>query len=84
MNENELYVVKEYKIDNPLITKIASIIDKCFRDCHTNYFHDFEYECIHDNKLTNITNNEIFSLTISGKTMNLYELNKKLTIARQN
>ena len=29
MNENELYVVKEYKFDNPLITKIDSIIDNC-------------------------------------------------------
>ena len=33
MNENELYVVEEYKFDNPIITKIDSIIDKCFRDC---------------------------------------------------
>ena len=77
MNENELYVVKEYKFDNPIITEIDSIIAKCFRDCHNSYFHDFKYECIYDNKLTNFTNNEIFVLTISGKSRSLYELNKK-------
>ena len=34
-------------------------------------------------KPTNISNNEIFNLTISGKNMNLYDL-KKMTVARQN
>ena len=43
MNENESNVVKEYKFDNPLITQIDSIIDKCFTDCHNNYFHNFIY-----------------------------------------
>ena len=84
MNENELFVVKEYKFDNPIITEIDSIIDKCFRDCDNSYSHNFKYECIYDVKLTNITNIEIFNLTVSGKSMNLYELNKKLTVARQN
>ena len=84
MNENELYVVKEYIFDNPLITEIDSLIDKCFRDCHNSYFHSFQYECIYDIELTNITNNEIINLKIRGKSMNLYELNKKLTVARQN
>ena len=46
MNENELYVVKKYDSDNPLITEIDSIIDKCFRDCCNNYFHNFKYRCI--------------------------------------
>ena len=84
MNENELYVAKEYQFDNPIITELDSIIDKCFRDCHNSYFHNFKYECIYDIKLTNITNNEIFNLIISGKSMNLYELSKKLTVVRQN
>ena len=84
MNENELYVVKEYKFDNPLLTEKDSMIDKCYRDCHNNYFHSFKYECIYDIKLTNITNNEIIKLTISGKSMGLFEINKKLTVARQN
>ena len=60
MNENELYVVKEYKFDNPLINEIDSIKDKCFRDCYNNYFHNFKYSCIFDIQLKNITNNEIF------------------------
>ena len=84
MKENEIYVVKEYKFDNPIFTEIDSIIDKCFRDCHNSYFHNFKYECIYDNKLTNFNNNEIFNLTISGKSRSFYELNKKLAVARQN
>ena len=84
MNENELYFVKENKYDKPVITEIDSIIDKCFTDCHNSYFHNFKYECVYDIKLTKITNNEKFNLTISGKSMNLYVLNKKLTVARQN
>ena len=68
--------MKEYLFDNPFITELDSVIDKCFRDYHNNYFHNFNYECIYDFKLTNITNNEIFILTISGKSMNLYELKK--------
>ena len=83
MNENELYAVKEYKIDNPLITKIDSIIDNCYRDCHNKFFHTFKYVCIYDIKLTIITNNEIFNITISDESLGLYELNIKLTIARQ-
>ena len=83
MNENELYVVKEYKFDNPLITKIDSIIDGCYRDCHNNFFHTYKYVCIYDIKLTNITNNEIINITISDESLGLYELNNKLTIARE-
>ena len=36
MKESELYVVKEYKIDNPLITEKDSKVDKCFEDCQKN------------------------------------------------
>ena len=84
MNEYELYVVKEYKFDNPLNTKIVSITDSCYRDCHKNYFRTFEYKCEYDIKLTKTTNNEIIDITISEKSMRLFELNKKLTGARQN
>ena len=83
MNENDLYVLKEYKFINPLITRILSILDGCCRDCHNKYFHTFKNVCIFDIKLTNITNNETIKLTICDKSMNLYELNKKLTVARQ-
>ena len=83
MNENELYVVKEYNFDNPPITKIDSIIDNCYRDCHNKYFHTFKFVCIYDIKLTNITNNERIKISLSDESLGLYELNIKLTIARQ-
>ena len=59
MNENQLTNVKDYEFDNPFIQKIDSIIDNYFRDCHNKYFHTFDHECVYDNKLTNIGNNEI-------------------------
>ena len=84
IKENELYVVKEYKFDNPLITDIVSIIDSCFKDFQNISFHNFKYKCIYDIKHTNITDFEIFSLTISGKSMNWYDLKEKLKFARHN
>ena len=83
MNENELYVVNEYKFDNPRITKIDSIIDSCYRDCHKKYFLMFKYVCLYNIKLTKITINEIINITNSDESMNLFELNKKLILARQ-
>ena len=83
MNENELYVVKEYTFDNPLITDIDSILDSCFRDCHTEYSQIFKYECICFIKLTNINNKGTTNFIISGESLILYELNKKLKNARQ-
>ena len=83
MNENELYAVKEYKFDAPLFHKIDSIIVGCYGDCHSKYFHTFKYVCIYDIKLSNITNNEINNQSISDESMNLFELYKKLTLARQ-
>ena len=84
MNEKEIYGVKDYKFDSPLITKIYLSVDNYFRGCHINFFHEFKYDCIYDIKLTNITNKEIIELTIADKSMNLYELNKKPKIARRN
>ena len=83
MIENELYVAKEHKFDNPLITITDSIIDSYIGDFHKKLFHNFKYEFIYDNKLTYITNDEKIKLIISGKSMNLYEINKKLTLGRQ-
>ena len=74
------YVGKEYNFNNPLNTKI----DSCYRDCHNEDFHNFKYECINDIELTDITNNEKIKLTNMGKSMNLYDLNKKLKVVRQN
>ena len=83
MNQNQLTVVKEYEFDNPLIQNIDSIINKCYRDCHKKYYHTFEYECIYDINFTNDTNNESVNFTISDKSLGMYELNKKITLARE-
>ena len=83
MNENELYVVKKYKFDNPLFHKIDSRRVGCYRGCHNKYFRTIKYVCIYDIKLTKITKNEIFNISISDESMNLLELNRKLTLARQ-
>ena len=82
MKEN--VVVKEYETDKPLIQKIDSIIDNFIRDCHHKYFHTFEHICEYDLNFTNIGNNETVNFTISNKSIGLYELNKKVTIAREN
>ena len=84
MNENQLHLVKEYKFDNPLIQNIDSIIDNSIRDCHNKYFHTFDHICEYNLSFTNITNNEIVNFTISDKCMRMFELNKKLSIAREN
>ena len=84
INGIELTVVKEYKYDNILIQNIDSIINKCYRDCYYKYFHTFSYECVYDINFRNITNNEIVNLTIIGMSMGMYEINKKLSIAKRN
>ena len=81
---NENVIVKEYEFDNPLIQKIDSLIDNSIRDCHNKYFHTFDHICEYDIQLTNITNNETVNFTISDKCMGMFELNKKLAIAREN
>ena len=84
MNKIQLTIVKEYELDNPHFQKIDSIIDNCIRDCHHNYFHTFDHICEYDLNFTNITNNESINFTKSEKNMGMYELNKKLAIAREN
>ena len=81
MNENEIYVDKFFKFDNPLINEIDSMIDSCFRDCHNICFHICKKDYIYHKKLTHITNNKIFNLKNADKSMKLYELNKKLKVA---
>ena len=80
MNDNQLTIVKECEFDNPLIQKIDSLIDNSIRDCHIKYFHTFDHICEYD---LNFTNNETVNFTISDRSMDLYELNKKLTLARE-
>ena len=83
INENELKVFKKYEYDTPVITEIDSIIDKSIRDCYNKYFHDtFDINYEYDLNFTNI-NNEIVNFKISDKTMGMFELNKKLTLARE-
>ena len=84
MNENQLTVVKEYKFDNPLITKTDSIIDNCIRDCHYKYFHTIYHICEYDLNFKNITTNGTVNFTISDRSMGMYELNKKLAFVRGN
>ena len=83
MNENQLSFVKEYIFDNPLIQKINSIISECYRDCHHKYFHTFEFICEYNLYFTNTDNNGSVNFTISDKGMGVYELNLKLTLAKQ-
>ena len=83
VNGNKITVVKGHKIDNPLIQNIDSINDKCYRDCQHKYFHTFVYECVYNLNFTNINNNETVNLTNVGENMAVYELNKKLSIARE-
>ena len=83
MNKNQLTIVKEYKFDKPLFQKIDSLIDNSVRDCHHKYFHKFDHVCEYGLNFTNITNNETVNFPISDKCMGMYDLNKKLAIARE-
>ena len=47
------------------------------------YFHTFDHICQYDLNFTNIGNNKSVNFTISDKSMGMYELNKKLTLARE-
>ena len=81
MDENVF--VKDYEFDNPLNQTVGSIIDNSIGDCHNQYFHTFDRMCENDVNFINITINETVSFTIFDKSMGLYELNKKLTLARK-
>ena len=83
MNENQLTIVEKYEFNNPLIQKIDSVIDISIRDCHHKHFHTFDHICENDINSTNITIIEKVNFTTSDKNMSLYDLNKKLTVARQ-
>ena len=83
MNQKQLAVVKENEFDIPLSSEIDSVEDSCLKECHFNCFDIFNYDCKYGNNFTIISNNEIITLTISGKSMNFYVLNKTIKIARQ-
>ena len=79
----ENVIVREYEFDKPLIQKIDSIVDNCIRDCQNKFFHTFDHICEYDLNFTNTNNNESVNFTISDKSMGMYELNHKLTLAKQ-
>ena len=77
---NEKVIVEKHEVDEQLIQKMDSIFDECIGDCHHDYFHTFDHMFEFDIRFTKIRKNEIFNLTISDKSMNLYELNQKSTV----
>ena len=77
MNENRSTIVKEYEFDKPLLHERHSVIDEVIRGFHNNYLHKFKYECIYISKLIKTGAIDPINLTISGKSMDLYDLNKK-------
>ena len=81
---NENVIVKNYEFDKLPIQKIDSLIDNSIRDCHNKYFHTFDHICEYNLNFTNTTNNESVNFTISDKSMGMYELNEKLTVACEN
>ena len=88
INENNLFVVKEYEFDKKDIHEIDYLLDDVIKDCRRNYFHTFEYKLVYDINFTNISNNEEVNLIITHKSMEFktefYGLNKKIKNARRN
>ena len=88
INENKLFVVKDYKFGKKDIHEIDYILDDVIKDCRRNYFHTFEYKLVYNINFTNISNNEEVNLTITHKSMEFktefYGLNKKIKNARRN
>ena len=76
LNRNQLTIVKGYEFIEPLIQKVDSITDNCYRGCHNKYYHTFEYKCEYDIRLRIITKIEIIDITISDKSMSSLELKK--------
>ena len=83
LNNNQLTIVKEYNFDNPLVQNINSIFSECYKDCYHKYFHTFEFICEYNLYFINTNNNEAVNFTISYKNIGMYELNQKLTLAKQ-
>ena len=88
MNQNQLFVVKEYKFDKKDIHEIDYLLDDVIKHCRRNYFHTFEYKLVYDINFTNVSNNEEVNLIITHKSnefkTEFYALNKKIKNARRN
>ena len=50
MNGNLLTIVNEHEHDEPLIQKIDSLNDNCYRGCHNKNFRTIKFECVDDIK----------------------------------
>ena len=88
INENKLFVVKEYEFDKTDIHKIDYILDDVIKDCRKKYFHSFVYRIIYDLCFKNISNNEEVNFAVTHRSMEFktefYGLNKKIKNAREN
>ena len=69
INENKLFVVKEYEFDQTDIRKIDYILDDVIIDCRKKYFHSFEYRNIYDLCFKNISNNEEVNFAVTHRSM---------------
>ena len=72
INENKLFVVKEYEFDKKDIHEIDYLLEDVIKDCRKNYFHIFEYKLVYDINFTNISNNGEVNLIITHKSMDPY------------
>ena len=52
INENKLFVVKEYEFDKKDIHEIDYLLDDVIKDCRRKYFHTFEYKLVYDINFT--------------------------------
>ena len=88
INENKLFVVKEYEFDKKDIHEIDYLLDDVIKDYRRKYFHTFEYKLVHDINFTNKSNNKEVNLLITHKSMEFKTefcgLNKKIKNARRN
>ena len=88
INENKLFVVKDYKFGKKVIHEIDYLLDDVIKDCRRNYFHTFEYKLVYDINFTNISINEEVNLIITHRSMEFKTefcgLNKKIKNARRN
>ena len=60
-----------------------SINDKCYRSCRNKYHQTIEYKCEYVIKLKSFRKNEIVNLRNGDKSMDLFEINKKITVDRE-
>ena len=77
MNESEIYLAKEYKFGNSLCSAMDSILDNYFSHFHTIFSQKVKSECLYDIQFKNIANNELINFSVSGKNMDLFDLNNK-------